>query len=227
MGRQRRAAGLGDLACRGGDVESGAERALAVVAMGDRRAEESHDRIADMLVDAAAIERDDRFRPGIEGLDQAAQILGIEPCGKRGEAREIGEENGDLAPFAHGLRRRAGAGLLGRRRGLGLGPGFAAAAAEARAGLIDEVAIGTGPAQLGATAGAELAAFAILFPAAPATHEVHQIRAFRQADFQPSNRSRQVPPPSWSAVKLAPAKAGARFASRRDGPLNSSAGKPS
>ena len=172
MSRQRRAAGLGDLACRGGDVEGGAERALTVVAMGDRRAEESHDRIADMLVDAAAIERDDRFRPGIEGLDQAAQILGIEPRGKRGEARDIGEEDRDLAPFAHGLGRRAGAGLLGRRRGLGLGLGFAAAAAETRAGLIDEAAIGTGPAQLGATAGAELAALAILFPAAPATHEV-------------------------------------------------------
>ena len=167
MGRQRRAAGLGDLACGGGDVEGGADRALAVVAMGDRRAEERHHRIADMLVDGAAIARDDRFRPGIEGLDQAAQILGIEPRGQRGEAAEIGEQDGDLAAFARGLRRRAGAGLLGRRRRLGLGLGFAAAAAEAFAGLIDEAAIGAGPAQLGAAAGAELASLAIIVPQRP------------------------------------------------------------
>src|SRR6516225_3685775 len=89
----RGAAGLGDLARRRDDVESRAHRPQAVIAMGDRCAEEGHDRVADMLVDAAAIAGRDLVRPRVEGLDQAAQVLGIEPGGERREAREISKED--------------------------------------------------------------------------------------------------------------------------------------
>jgi len=139
--------------------------------MGDRRAEQGHDGIADMLVDAAAIAGCDCICPGVEGLHHAAQILGIEPGGERREAREIGEEDRDLAPLA---RRLSGVGrsLRRLRYRLGLGARFAAAAAEALPGLIGEAAERTAPAQLGAAAGTELAAFAILLSAAPAAHEI-------------------------------------------------------
>ena len=79
MGGERCATRFGDLARGRGDIEGRGDRTLAVVAMGDRCTEERHHGIADMLVDAAAVSRDDPVGPGIESLDQMAQVLGIQP----------------------------------------------------------------------------------------------------------------------------------------------------
>ena len=86
------------------DVQCRAQRPQRIIAMRDRCAEESHDRIADMLVHAAAILGDDRIGPSIEFLDQSAEILGIEPRRERCEAAKIGEEYSHLPALAARLR---------------------------------------------------------------------------------------------------------------------------
>ena len=73
--------------------ERRAHGALRVVAVGERRSEDTHDRIADELLDDAA-----------EGLDLApdavvvrrqhgADLFGIEPLGSRGEPDEVDEDD--------------------------------------------------------------------------------------------------------------------------------------
>src|SRR5262249_14595892 len=92
------------------DLERGPGGTQGIIVMRDGRAEERHHGIADMLVDGAAEIRDDAVdEPRVAG-DEVPQLLGIETLRQRGEAREIGEEDGDLAPLAAGLERRGGRG---------------------------------------------------------------------------------------------------------------------
>ena len=69
----------------------------------DRRAPDGHDGVADELLDRAAVALDERAR-GVEvAREELADVLGVATLGERGEADEVGEEDGDEAAF--GCRR--------------------------------------------------------------------------------------------------------------------------
>ena len=84
--RQRRAQGTG-----------------RIVLVGDRRAEQDHDGVADQFIDGP-LEADRLGGELTEAVGgDVADVLRVKPLGEGGEADEIGEEDGDLTP------------LLGRR----------------------------------------------------------------------------------------------------------------
>ena len=67
----------------------GAHRARGFVAVRDRRAEDRHHRVADVLVDAAAEALDDRVDGAEVALEQRVDVFGVEPlaraaCSRRG-----------------------------------------------------------------------------------------------------------------------------------------------
>ncbi len=90
---------------------------LRIVLVRDRRAEQSHHRIADEFLDGAAVPLQLTTQPCVVRRKQRAHILGIHRLHARREADEIGEQDRDDLALLPGRR-----GLLERR---------AAAAAEA------------------------------------------------------------------------------------------------
>ena len=105
MGLQRSPGALTQLDKRVMDVERGACGAPGIVVMGTRRAEQRHHRIADMLVDRAAIADDDAVDELGVACHKLVQLFRVERLGQSGETREIGEKNGDLPPVARRCRR--------------------------------------------------------------------------------------------------------------------------
>src|SRR5206468_12387521 len=70
-----------------------------------RRAEDGHDRIADELLDPAAMALDVPPKAGVIGADARPHVFGVLVLGGGGEASEIAEEHGDdLALLEHGQR---------------------------------------------------------------------------------------------------------------------------
>ena len=87
------------------DREGGANGALGIVAVSDRRTEDRHHRVADELLDDAAEALDLRAHPREVGRQDRADVLRVEPLGARREADEIREEDGDdLALLEQALR---------------------------------------------------------------------------------------------------------------------------
>jgi hypothetical protein len=100
-----------DLVAAFEQIQRRLESARRVVLVRDRRAEDGHHGVTDEFLDKTVEARD---RPG-EALEQRilkrAHILGVEPLGDGGEAREVGEHDRHLATIglamvAAGLRRR-------------------------------------------------------------------------------------------------------------------------
>ena len=83
------------------ESETRADPALGVVIANARRAEDRHRRVAHELLQNAAVPLD-RLAHGIEVriLDQR-HVLGVQALRERGEADEVGEENGHDAPLDH------------------------------------------------------------------------------------------------------------------------------
>ena len=80
-------------------------RALGIVLLRDRIAEQRHQPVAELLGDMAAHLRH-RRRSGIEiSADQVAPLLGIELRGNAGRADEIAEHHREIAAFARGFGR--------------------------------------------------------------------------------------------------------------------------
>ena len=190
------------------DIESGADRAQRIVAMGDRRPEQRHHRIPHVLVDGAAIVLDGPVGDGEEARHQGMQLLGIERGRKLGEAGDVGEQDGDLAALAggpggrlrrwrRGGRRRGGrrggrGGRRGGRRGrVGGAQGLAAAAAEPGVGLVLEPAARTGDGERRPAAGAEPPVTGIVGPAGLARHRPPS----------PSSRRRGAQRPAGDAMR--------------------------
>ena len=96
-------ADIGRHACDGLlHAQPGADRPLGVVLVGDRRTEQGDDGIADHLVDPAAEGLDVEGQPLEAAVDQCLDLLRIHLLGERGEADEIGEQDGgDAALVAH------------------------------------------------------------------------------------------------------------------------------
>ena len=80
----------------------GARRACRLVAMRHRSAEDRHDRIADVLVDAAAEALDDRVDDAEEALEQLMDVFGIELLRQLRIAAKIGEQDGDGTALGFG-----------------------------------------------------------------------------------------------------------------------------
>ena len=108
--------------------EPGADGALGVVLVGDRRAEDGHHVVADVLVDPAA-EADHLLAELAQGaVEHRLDGLGVHPLGDGRVAGEVGEEDRDLAPL---LRRRPRAAGRPRRFGRRPAPRPAPAASSA------------------------------------------------------------------------------------------------
>jgi hypothetical protein len=118
--------------------------ALGVVLPGDRRAPHRHDRVADELLDGAAVALELGLHAGVIRGEHPPYVLGIELLRAAGEADEVGEEDGDdLALLEDGRL-----GLAGRH-------GRAAAGAEPELECDDLAAGWAGAAELVAATAAE------------------------------------------------------------------------
>ena len=96
--------------------------ALGVVFVRDGGAEEHEDAVTQNLVDLAA-ELDDYVNQPLEaGIDQPFDLLGVHSLSQRGEANQIGKQDGDDAAFlglreAHGVTARRAKARTHRNRG--------------------------------------------------------------------------------------------------------------
>ena len=85
------------------EVEARPDRPLGVVLVGDRGAPQGHDRVADELLDGAAVAADD-LADGLEvAVLELADLLGVAPLGERREPDEIGEQDADEAALGDGV----------------------------------------------------------------------------------------------------------------------------
>ena len=84
-------------------AQTGANRALGVVAVRDRRAEDGHDGVADELLEHAAVVLDALLRLAVVELQDVAHVLRIGLIRARRQADEVDEEDGDELPLL--LRR--------------------------------------------------------------------------------------------------------------------------
>ena len=71
------------------------DRAVGVVLVGAAEAEDRHHRVADELLDHAAVLLDRPLPAGEVGVDDLAGVLGVELAGEHGEVDEVGEHDGD------------------------------------------------------------------------------------------------------------------------------------
>jgi hypothetical protein len=67
--------------------------------MGDRRAEDRHDAVADELVDDSLVTVYHHAQVLKAIVHQKGQLLGIEELRHRGESGDIGKGDGDVAAF--------------------------------------------------------------------------------------------------------------------------------
>lgn len=132
--------------------------------MSERRAEQHHGRVADMLVDHPAVAIDDRIDDGEETLQQSVDFLGVELRGEPRIADKVAEHDGDGPPVA-----AVDDGALDDG-GLALADRPAAAAAIVIGGLIRIAASLAGPGERSAARGAKLAAFPVLGPTMGTAH---------------------------------------------------------
>src|SRR5439155_5176340 len=74
---------------------------LRVVAVGERSAEDRHDRVPDELLDRTAVLLDLLLGPAVIQLERVPHVLRIRAVRSRGEANQVHEEDGhELALFA-------------------------------------------------------------------------------------------------------------------------------
>ena len=84
------------------ELERGSHRALGVVLVGDRCTPDRHHRIADELLDGAAVAVDDVARQVEVARQQLPGVLGVATFGERREAHEVGEQDRDDAALGDG-----------------------------------------------------------------------------------------------------------------------------
>jgi hypothetical protein len=103
------------------EAEGRVDRAQRVVLMGDGRAEQRHEPVAEELIDGTLVAVN-LAEHQLEGtVHESVDVLGIEPFGQRGEAGDVDEEHGDefALTFERGPR---GEDLLSQvLRGVGVG----------------------------------------------------------------------------------------------------------
>ena len=91
-------------------LERAADGAQGVVLVGGRHPEDGHDRVADELLDGAAVTLEGGAHLLEVAGDHLAERLGVEPLAERSRALEVGEDDRDLTPrLVHGRSRLLGA----------------------------------------------------------------------------------------------------------------------
>ena len=80
-------------------LERGTNGALGVVLVRDRRAPDGHHRVADELLDRAAVALDHLAREVEVARQRVADVLRVTLLGERREADEIREQDADEAPL--------------------------------------------------------------------------------------------------------------------------------
>jgi hypothetical protein len=144
-GRAHRDRVLGSLAAqaldRVDDAESRANRALCVVAVRHRRAEDGHDGVADELLDGALEALDLPLGASVELLERVADVLGIGSIRPGREPDHVDEQHRDELPLfpgsLGGIERRA-AGRAERRPDRRLGSAVRACRHACILGLVGE-----------------------------------------------------------------------------------------
>ena len=81
------------------ELECGAHRALGVVLVRDRRAPDGHHRVADELLERAAVALDDLTSDVEVAGQELARVLRVARLGGRREAHQVDEEHGDESPL--------------------------------------------------------------------------------------------------------------------------------
>ena len=81
------------------DIHRRPHRALLIVAVRDRRAEQGHDGIAHVLIDGPAVGADDAVNRCEQAAEHRVGLFGPAVAAVPREIGEIGKENGDLAPL--------------------------------------------------------------------------------------------------------------------------------
>ena len=97
------------------DFERRPNGALRIVGVCDRCAKHGHHAVANMLVDGPAERLHDIVDDTEETVQHRVDFLRIGPGGEMGEAGDVGEEHGHLAPFALHRTRSADRCCLRRR----------------------------------------------------------------------------------------------------------------
>ena len=152
-----------------GEVERGAHGTFGVVLGRDRRAPHGHHRVADELLDRAAVPADQR-PGGLEVVgEKLSDLLGVARLRQRREADEVGEQDGHETAFgrrllALGSGDRHGGGCEAREEG------SAAVTAETLPRLERRAAVRTGGGQGRATVTAESLACLVFTAARCADH---------------------------------------------------------
>jgi hypothetical protein len=83
-----------------GDPESGVDRALPVILVGDRSSEERHDPVPQELVHGSFVAMDLSHHQ-LEGAGHdRVDVLGIQVLGQGGESGDVGEQDGHLLALA-------------------------------------------------------------------------------------------------------------------------------
>ena len=85
---------------RGDDLEPRHHRALRVVLVRGRGAEEGEDRVAHQAGDRALVADDRLDQPLVGGVHHLGPVLGVELLGHRGRAADVAEQHRDDAPLA-------------------------------------------------------------------------------------------------------------------------------
>jgi hypothetical protein len=86
------------------DPECSAQRAHRIVLVRRRDAKDGHDRITDVLLDRPALRLDLAAHSREPLVHHLAQLLDVQPVGKRGRPGHVGKQNGhDLALGSHVL----------------------------------------------------------------------------------------------------------------------------
>src|SRR5204863_2872787 len=80
-------------------TDAGSHRAIPIAFVRDRRAEDGHHRIADDLLDRAAVPLELVAQAGMIERKQPAHVLWIELLCLRGESNEVDEDDGDDLSF--------------------------------------------------------------------------------------------------------------------------------
>ena len=88
-----------ELAQRALHIECGAHGAHRVVLMGHWQAKDRHNRVADVLLDGAAMPMNLTRHRAEKPREQGARVFGVQVFGERRGAGEVGKEHGDDAPL--------------------------------------------------------------------------------------------------------------------------------
>jgi hypothetical protein len=198
------------------DRRRGEDRALRVVLVGDRRAEERHEAIAEELIDGALVAVDLGEAEGEEPVQEVVHGLGAQAFGQGRGVGDVAEEHGDLLALAlEGAAQgedlvgqmlgRVGLGARERPRRRRGGERRGALATESAVRRIRRAAGATGGDQGGRALPAESRASGIVVLASGALHARDSPGVLATVSATGQNSKIGRPPAcGWGPIRLAP-----------------------